>query len=179
MTVWVVLLRGINVGGRNRLPMKDLTAALEAIGCANVKTYIQSGNAVFSKPGRKAPELARLVADTIAERHGLAPAVILLTARELENAVRANPFPTAESDPKSLHVSFLAEEPTSPNCDDLNEIKSESESFALRGSTFYLHAPDGIGRSKLAARAEKLLGVSATARNWRTVTTLLELTKRN
>ena len=80
--------------------------------------------------------------------------------------------------PKSLHFFFLAEIPISPDKDSLNEIKTESEGYSLKGSTFYLHAPDGVGRSKLAARAEALLGVSATARNWRTVSALLDLAKQ-
>jgi len=178
MTIWVALFRGINVGGKNQLPMKDLSAALEEIGCTGIKTYIQSGNVVFSKSGSKAPQLARLVGKTVFKKHGLEPKVMLLTVKELEKAVKLNPFPAAESDPKSLHFFFLAEKPISPDEDSLNEIKTESESCSLKGSTFYLHAPDGVGHSRLAARAEKLLGVSATARNWRTVSALLDLAKQ-
>lgn len=177
MTTWVALFRGINVGGRHRLPMQDLVAALEATGCTCVKTYIQSGNAVFSESGSKAPDLARLIGNTILDRHHFEPKVLLLTISELEDAIRSNPFPAAEADPKSLHLLFLADEPTSPEIDTLDEIKTDSERYSLKGRTFYLHAPDGIGRSKLAARAEKLLGVSATGRNWRTVSKLLELAR--
>jgi uncharacterized protein (DUF1697 family) len=179
MTIWVALFRGVNVGGHNLLPMKDLTATLEEIGCTRVKTYIRSGNVVFSKADSKAPLLARLIEKTVFKRHGFEPKVLLLTVRALEKAVQLNPFPDAVADPKSLHFLFLAEKPLSPDYDSLNQIKSDSESYALKGGMFYLHAPDGIGRSKLAARAEKLLGVSATGRNWRTVSALLDLAKRN
>lgn len=179
MTTWIAFFRGINVGGNNLLPMKDLTAALVEIGCTDVKTYIQSGNVVFRKSPSKAPQLARLIANTISNSHGFEPRVLLLSVEDLENAVNLNPFPAAEADPKSLHFFFLAEKPKSPRTDQLNEIKTESESFSLNGKTFYLHAPDGTGRSKLAARAEKLLGVAATARNWRTVSAVLDLAKRD
>jgi len=100
----------------------------------------------------------------------------VLTAEELRNAAAANPFPSATNEPKSLHLYFLAETPQNPDVQALNQLKSDNESFKLIGKVFYLHAPDGIGRSKLAARAEKLLGVQATARNWNTVAKLLELT---
>lgn len=179
MTIWVALFRGINVGGHNLLPMKGLTAALEEIGCTRVKTYIQSGNVVFRKSDSKAPQLAKLIGRTVFEKCGFEPKVLLLTVEELEKAAKLNPFPAAEADPKSLHLLFLAEKPVSFGNDPFDEIKTESESYSLKGSTFYLHAPDGIGRSKLAARAEKLLGVSATGRNWRTVSALLDLAKRN
>ena len=179
MTIWVALFRGINVGGHNLLPMKGLTVALEEIGCTNVKTYIQSGNVVFSKSDSKAPQLARLIGKTVFKKYGFEPKVLLLTVEELEKAAKLNPFPAAEADPKSLHLLFLAEKPVSFENDPFDEIKTESESYSLKASTFYLHAPDGIGRSKLAARAEKLLGVSATGRNWRTVSALLDLARRN
>lgn len=175
MTTWIALLRGINVGGNNILPMKDLTTMLENMGCTGVKTYIQSGNVVFSKAGAKAPKLAKSIGQSVLSSHGFEPKVQVLMAEELENAAKSNPFPQAEADPKALHVSFLNAVPTAPDEDTLREIKSETESYVLKGKLFYLYAPDGIGRSKLAARAEKLLGVEATGRNWRTVSKLIEL----
>ena len=177
MTIWIALLRGINVGGHNRLPMKELTALLENIGCTGVTTYIQSGNVVFGKTGSKAGQLSRLIGETIKKSHGFEPEVHLLSMKELERAVQENPFPEAETDPKTLHLSFLSENPASANLSAMNEIKADSERFSLQGSVFYLHAPDGIGRSKLAAKAEKLLGADMTGRNWRTVTKLLALAK--
>jgi uncharacterized protein (DUF1697 family) len=177
MTTWVALFRGINVGGNNILPMKDLAAMLEAIGCTDVRTYIQSGNVIFRKPGSEASQLAKTIGKSVLTSYGFESKVQLLTARELERAVKSNPFTEAEEDPKSLHVLFLVEKPESPDLKSLNEIKSESESYSLHGNLFYLHAPEGIGRSRLAAKAEKLLGVDATGRNWRTVSKLLELVR--
>ena len=177
MTTWIALLRGINVGGNNILPMKDLTMMLENMGCTGVKTYIQSGNVVFSNAGSKAPQLAKAIGQSVLSSHGFEPNVQVLTADELEYAAKSNPFPNAVADPKSLHVSFLNAEPKAPDEKMLGEIKSKTESYVLKGKLFYLHAPDGIGRSKLAAKAEKLLGVEATGRNWRTVSKLLDLTR--
>jgi uncharacterized protein (DUF1697 family) len=90
-----------------------------------------------------------------------------------------NPFPEAESEPKTLHVYFLASSPECPDLDALEGIKGERERFVLKDEIFYLHAPDRVGRSKLAANAEKLLGVPATARNWRTVRKVMAMAKQH
>lgn len=177
MDTWIALFRGINVGGNNLLPMKELAVMLDSIGCSHVRTYIQSGNVVFRKSGATAPQLSKLIGETVLNRKGFEPKIFLLSARQLEGAVASNPFQKAETNPKALHVFFLAEEPTSAKLNALDDIQSDSEEFSLSGRVFYLHAPDGIGRSKLAAKAEKILGVDATARNWRTVSKLLELAK--
>jgi uncharacterized protein (DUF1697 family) len=95
--------------------------------------------------------------------------------QKIKEAADANPFPKAEAESKSVHLYFLAKTPKDPDLEALNRLKSGKESFKLMDDVFYLHAPDGIGRSKLAARAEKLIGVEATARNWNTVTKLLEM----
>ncbi len=179
MNKWVALFRGINVGGNNLLPMKDLVALLEAIGCTEVRTYIQSGNVVFSSSASTAPQLAKSIGKSVLHSHGFEPVVQLLSVEALGNAVRRNPFSEAEENPKTLHVYFLAEKPKFVNQEALNDIKLESESYRLDENLFYLHAPDGIGRSRLAAKAEKLLGVDATARNWRTVRKLLELAEQS
>lgn len=175
MTNWIALFRGINVGGNNMLPMKALRAELEDIGCTEVKTYIQSGNVVFQHAQKNARQMARSIGKAVFDRHGFEPKVFLLTAKELENVVRMNPFPDATEEPKTLHVFFLAEAPSSSADEAMAAIKSASESFSIVGNTFYLHAPEGVGRSKLAAKAERLLGVDATARNWRTVLKVLQL----
>ncbi len=175
MATWIALFRGINVGGKHLLPMKDLAATLEELGCSNVKTYIQSGNAVFERSPFKTTQLAEKISKTVLKKHGFEPRVIILALKELKKAASANPFPQAESEPKAVHVLFLTEKPRSPDLDALDRIKAPTESYALVGKFFYLLAPKGIARSKLAARAEKLLGVDATGRNWRTVSKLLEL----
>lgn len=179
MATWIALLRGINVGGNKLLPMKDLTAVLEEIGCSNVKTYIQSGNVVFGNSVSNAAQLAQRIGKAVLSSHEFEPRVQVLSVSELEKAVTSNPFPDAEANPKSLHVYFLSKKPKSPKLDSLNEIKVKSETWALTGKLFYLHAPDGVGRSKLAARAEMLIGVDATGRNWRTVSKVLEIARRH
>jgi len=175
MDTWIALFRGINVGGRNVLPMRDLKSLLEARGCTDISTYIQSGNVVFrhleSDRGLLSQEIRRAVND----QAGFAPDVLLLTEDELRSAIAGNPFPGAESDHKSLHVFFLARSPTTPDLEAMDANADNGESYALDGRLYYLHAPAGIGRSRLAGRVEKLLGVPATARNWRTVCRLLEL----
>lgn len=113
----------------------------------------------------------------IEEGHGFEPQVILLESEEVERAIRSNPFPEAEAEAKTLHVYFLASMPERPDLDALEVLKGDRERFVLEDGVFYLHAPDGIGRSKLAANVEKLLGVPATARNWRTVCKVLEMAK--
>jgi uncharacterized protein (DUF1697 family) len=178
MKTYIALFRGINVGGTNVLPMKDLVALLENIGSHNVKTYIQSGNAVFQNREENASLLSSKISAAIKEGHGFEPRVLLLTPEELERAIETNPFPEAESEPKTLHLQFLASMPKNPDLGALESIKSDRERFALRDKLFYLHAPDGIGRSKLAANTEKFLGVAITSRNWRTVCKVLTMLKQ-
>ena len=165
-------LRGINVGGRNRLPMRDLVAAIEAIGGTGVRTYLQSGNAVFE--GADGDEATRL-ADAIEEAHGFRPLVLILDEVRLRRAVDRNPFPEAEASPKALHLFFPFGEPSPGAFEALAEVRAPSERVEIRDGIVYLHAPDGIGRSKLAARIARSLGVETTARNWRTVTRVAEM----
>jgi uncharacterized protein (DUF1697 family) len=173
--IWTALLRGINVGGHNKLPMAELRELFTAVGCTEVRTYIQSGNVVFRAAAEKRKELAIRLADAIEESKGFRPAIMLLTREELETAAEANPFPEPTAEPKTLHLWFLIREPEDPDLNALGGLRTATEHYELRGAVFYLWAPDGIGRSKLAARAERALGVGATARNWRTVDKLREL----
>lgn len=175
--VWIALFRGINVGGHNLLPMRELTALLGKLGARDVKTYIQSGNAVFQHASDDASVLAQRITRAIDRGHGFAPRVLLLTRSQLEQAAAANPFLAHASAPSTVHLVFLASDPPQPNVAGLNKLKSATESFVLAGDRFYLHAPDGLARSKLASGVERLLGVEGTARNWRTVGKLLELAK--
>jgi uncharacterized protein (DUF1697 family) len=175
MKVYVALFRGINVGGKNALPMKELLSVLEDLGGRNVRTYIQSGNAVFVSPEKDTLRLSNKIRREIKKRRGFEPHVLLLEVDDMERAIRRNPFPEAVTDPKVLHAGFLASVPEKPNLRALESLKSDSERYQLIDKVFYLHAPEGIGRSKLAAKVEKLLGVPMTDRNWRTVCTLREL----
>jgi uncharacterized protein (DUF1697 family) len=177
MKTCIALFRGINVGGNNPLPMKDLRAILERLGAENVRTYLQSGNAVFRR-NEAAGALAAKIAAAIRANHGFAPHVFLLDLADLEKAIAANPFPETANDPKSLHVFFLDSTPVNPDVTALERLRQGAERYCLKGNLFYLHAPDGVGRSPLAARAETALGVPATARNWRSVCAILRLAKQ-
>jgi uncharacterized protein (DUF1697 family) len=175
MKTYIALFRGINVGGSHLLPMRDLTLVLEKNGCVDVQTYIQSGNVIFRSAMSDASRLAQQLAGAVFRSHGFEPRVLVLTRTELEGAVAGNPFREAEETPKSLHLFFLVDRPKRPDLKSLEALLAKTERFALKGRVFYLHTPDGFGISKLAQRAERLLGVEATARNWRTVRTLLEM----
>ena len=174
---WIALLRGINVGGGNKLPMASLRAILDGLGATDVQTYIQSGNAVFRHAETDAAKVGDMIGNGIHQRHGFRPRVLALTAAEMARSADANPFPSAETEPKTLHLYFLAEPSTAPDIEAIRALASGSETFRLTDSVFYLHAPDGIGRSKLAQQVERLLGVEATARNWRTVWNVLAMAR--
>jgi len=175
MYTFIALLRGINVGGHNKLPMRDLVQLLETIGFANVKTYIQSGNVVFQTQRDARVALAEEIRSAIGQSYGFRPQVMLLGLEDLATAVSRNPFLQATQEPKTLHFYFLESSPPQPDLAELEMLKTEREQFKLIDNVFYLYAPDGIGRSKLAARVEKALGVATTARNWRTVSKVMEL----
>jgi uncharacterized protein (DUF1697 family) len=175
MKTWIALLRGINLGGRNRLAMKELGAMLEELGARKVRTYIQSGNAVFLWNGKDVSRLAQSLRAEIKKRRGFDAHVLLLELAALQKVIEQNPFCEAAADSTALHAGFLAAVPESPDLRALENLKSDSERFQLVGNVFYLYAPDGVGRSKLAARAEKLLGVPMTDRNWRTVSALWKI----
>lgn len=175
MPDWILLLRGINVGGRNLLPMADLRSDLQSLGCRNVKTYIQSGNVVFAASQHCAQQVVRQLPDLIQARNGFCPSLFLVRSTQLEATVRDNPFPQARLSPKSLHVFFCQRPAAHDAAERLTTLKKPSEHFVIAGCTLYLHAPEGIGRSKLAAGAEQALGVAATARNWTTVLRLWQM----
>lgn len=177
MRTYIALFRGINVGGRHVLPMKELKRVLEKNGCVDVQTYIQSGNVIFRSTISDAARVARRLTAAVSSSHGFEPHVLVLTRNEIESATAGNPFPEVVDNPKSLHLFFLAKIPKKPDLRTFEALKAESERFQLKGRILYLHTPDGFGTSRLAARVERLLGVEATARNWRTVTTMLEMAK--
>ena len=175
MATWIALLRGVG-GGIRSLPMGELVKQLESIGLKNVRTYITTGNVVFSST-RAAARLASDIEGCIEKKFGFHSNTFILSVDELRRAARANPFPQADATPKLLHLFFLSEPPKTPKLDAMNELKTKSEQFAVKGKVFYFYTPDGFGISKLATRVDRLLGVETTARNWRTVGKLLEMTK--
>jgi uncharacterized protein (DUF1697 family) len=175
MHTYIALFRGINVGGKNSLPMKNLTSIFEILGASNTKTYIQSGNVVFQIASKDISSFSKRLGSEIKERRGFEPQILVIEPSEVETAMMNNPFPEAESKPSSLHLGFLAFPPENPDLKKLESLKKDSERFCLIDRIFYLHAPEGVGRSKLAASSEKLLGVPMTDRNWNTVCKLKEM----
>lgn len=178
LSAWVVLFRGINVGGANVLRMQDLVTLLEAGGCNDVRTHIQSGNVTLRSDLDDAAKLQAWIETEVKRKHRISPRVMVLAPSALERAIARNPYPEADIDPKRVHLFFLAATPKAPDLAGLERIKIATERFHLEGQVLYLHTPDGFGTSKLATRAEHLLGVAATARNWRTVTTLRDMAKQ-
>jgi uncharacterized protein (DUF1697 family) len=173
MATYLALFRGINMGGHGRLPMKALASLLEEMGFTNIRTYIQSGNVIFTTGSRNRDKLASDISQAILQGFGFSPKVMLLTAVELRNAIALNPFPS--DDGKALHFLFLEEHPAKPNLKRLRDLKTDSEDFRLGDKLFYLYAPEGVGRSKLAMNAERCLGVATTGRNWNTVSVLASM----
>ncbi|MDN4502504.1 DUF1697 domain-containing protein [Alteromonadaceae bacterium BrNp21-10] len=162
MNTYIVLLRGINVGGKNLLSMKELTRILSEAGFNNVKTYIQSGNVVLDGVKNPGDDVASLIESNF----GFRPALLSLSKNEFELCIANNPYQGVEG--KCVHFYFCKGNPTL-NKTKLAQLAAETERYALIGHVFYLHAPNGIGRSKLVANIEACLGVSATGRNLNTI----------
>jgi uncharacterized protein (DUF1697 family) len=175
MATWIALLRGIG-GGIRPLEMKKLVVALEGIGLTNVRTYIATGNVVFTSR-KSAASLMTAIETCIETNFGFFSKTLVLSPTELAKAAAENPFPQANENHKSLHLFFLFTPAEAPKFDAMNAIKLPSEQFVLQGKVFYFYAPDGFGTSKLGGRVAQLLGVDTTARNWRTVNKLIELSQ--
>lgn len=173
MSTRVALLRGVNVGGRNKLPMKTLVDALESLGCSDVRTYIQSGNAVFvgaaDGPG---------IAAEINRRLGFAPTIFIIDAKALVKAAALCPFKMeAEAAPTSVHLFFLEKPPDAAAVEALGELRRGGEDFAVNGAMLYHRAPLGFAVSEIAAKIDRVLRTNATARNWRTIEALIAMTR--
>lgn len=176
MNVHVALLRGINVGGKNMLPMKDLAAMFTNAGCASVSTYIQSGNVVFEASPALSRRIPTLIERAISDRFGYKVPVMTRTGGELHKIVRGNPFLQAGADAGTLHVAFLAGPPAAAKVKALDPDRSPPDAFAVRGREIYLQCPNGYGRTKLTnGYFDSKLATTSTVRNWRTVVKLLEL----
>jgi uncharacterized protein (DUF1697 family) len=180
MTAMTALLRGVNVGGRNRLPMAELRTLVETLGFGSVQTYVQSGNLVFTGSGSPTKVAASLEAG-ISDTFGLEVPVIVRTARQLARILGANPFAGPGVDPRTLHVTFLDGSPTPERAAGLAETASDAhqvasfgdDRFEAAGTDIFLHCPGGYGTTKLNNTFfEHRTGRVATTRNWRTVTTL-------
>ena len=167
----VALLRGINVGGKNILPMKALTEIFRQAGAEDIQTYIQSGNVVFR--AAYPDKVATKVREQIAVGFNLKVPVVIRSAAELAITVAANPFLQAGIDPTWLHVLFLADQPSAEQIAKLDPNRSSPDEFALIGRDLYLHLPNGAAKTKLTAvYFDSTLKTTGTQRNWRTVLTL-------
>jgi len=172
----VALLRGVNVGGKNLLPMKDLAALFEAAGCGRVSTYIQSGNVIFVADAGTAKSAAARVSDAIERRFRLRIPVVIRSVGELRAVVRANPFIAAGIDPGAAYVAFLAGAPDAASMAALDPRRSHPDAFEVRDREVYMHLPTGAGKTKLTtAYFDAKLRTVSTVRNWRTTLKLLEL----
>jgi uncharacterized protein (DUF1697 family) len=172
----VALLRGINVGGRNLLPMKHLVRLFEAAGCTGVRTYIQSGNVIFGASPAKAEKLPARITAAIAGEFGHQTPVLLRTVQELGETIRNNPFAPAGAAENWLHVLFLASLPDAGGVAALDADRSPGDAYAVRGRAIYLQCPNGVAKTKLTnAYFDARLATVSTGRNWRTVRTLFDL----
>jgi len=173
---YLALLRGVNVGGRNKLPMKDLIEMFVEAGCDNVQTYIQSGNVIFRAAPTVTARLPGLITTQIAKRFGYRTPVVLRTAEQLGDVIVNNPFLQAGAAEETLHVLFLEDRPSPRLVNDLDPHRSPSDAFIVRGQEVYLQLPHGVARTKLTNDYfDSKLTTTSTGRNWRTVTKLLEL----
>jgi len=174
----IALLRGVNVGGKVKVPMAELRSLLSGLGLEQVATYIQSGNVVFHT-GSGAKQVAGRIERAIAEAFGVDVTVLIRTPAQLRTIAEHNPFLADERNPAKLHVVFLRDRPAAGASSRLDPERSPPDRFHLRGRELYLHLPSGAARSKLTNDyLERRLGVRATARNWKTVVKLIELTRR-
>jgi uncharacterized protein (DUF1697 family) len=172
----VALLRGINVGGKHKLPMKELCAMFEAAGCERVRSFIQSGNVVFDASPALAKTIPDRVGAAIRDTFGFDSAIILRTAKELRSAFENNPLLDPPIDPKFLYLGVLAKAPSKTALAKLEPDRFAPDVFAVRGRDIYLRYPNGVARSKLTnAYLDARVGMPVTMRNWNTVTKLVQL----
>lgn len=166
---WAALLRGINVGGRHRVPMAALRALLAEQGCEDVRTLIQSGNALFRAQGTEQAVAARLGA-AIEARFGFPVPVVMLHPRVFAEARDQHPFHAGEGAPDTLSVGFLSVLPDPARVAALDPNRSPGDRFAIEGRRVYLHCPRGMARTKLtSAFFDRGLDAILTVRNWKTL----------
>ena len=173
---YVALLRGINVGGKNMLPMKELAGLFSAAGCGEVATYIQSGNIVFCAKDKVVKQLDSVIAKQVEDRFGLKVPVVLRTASELNAVVRGNPFLKAGAAEEMLHVLFLADRPSAGLVAGLDPARSAPDEYVVVGRDIYAKLVTGAAKTKLTnAYFDSKLKTVSTMRNWRTVLKLAEM----
>jgi uncharacterized protein (DUF1697 family) len=176
MTVFISLLRGINVGGQKRLGMADLVQLCTSLGFDNVRTYLQSGNVLFESPYGDPGRLSAMVGENISRKFGFPVKVIIRTSEELRRIILNNPLAKEGLDADKQHVTFLSDIPSEEVRGSMMKGKDSEDRYVIVGREVYLSCPNGYGRTKFSNTFfEKKLGVSATTRNWKTVNTLAEM----
>jgi len=177
LPTFIAMLRGINVSGHKPMKMERLRAAFEALGFKQVRTYVQSGNVVFEAKAAAPAGIAGKIADRLERDFGFSVPVTVVTAQELGRVLRENPFvKEVGSDLSKLHVTFLADTPAAVGWTKMGALPAGPDRFHFRSRCVYLHCPEGYGNTKLSNNAiERALAVSATTRNWKTVTTLHQM----
>ncbi len=181
METYIALLRGINVSGQNKIRMADLRSCLTELGCRDVQTYIQSGNAIFRHEKMERGAMGKKIEQKILEKYGFHVSAIVMTPSGLESVISGNPYrDNPDKNPDCLYVTFLSAPPGPASIVKLESIESGPEEFSMDGRTIYLFLPHGYGRAKMNnVFLENKLNLRATTRNWKTVNKLAELTNEN
>lgn len=177
MAVIICMLRGVNVGGHNRIKMEDLRALCESLKLRDAQTYVQSGNVIFRTDEKDTAKLRKRIADAIEKKCGFRCEVITRTTAELKDAIARNPFAKRRGiEPNRLLVTFLAGDPGDDAREKLRALETTPEEVRIDGREMYIHYPNGMARPKVsAATLERILKVSGTGRNWNSVTKMLEI----
>jgi len=172
MTQYVLFFRAINVGGKNQLSMKVLKPLLQENGCSDVQTYLQTGNVVFSCQESNRDKLNTNLVELLSEAFGFTPDILLLTPEQLISAYQSCPYIVEAGNTSHFYFCFTAPQ---LNAEKIAKYQAESEQYQLIDNVFYLHAPDGVGRSKLVKNIDGCLGVQNTGRNLNTVSKLVAM----
>ena len=180
MPVAISMLRGVNLGPHRRLKMDALRTMYESIGLLNPQTYVQSGNVIFATKERDLAKVAKRIESAIERTFGFSSDVMIRTAEEMRAVIHNNPFAgRAGIEPNKLVVTFLRDEPTAEAREKVEGIKAEPEELYARGRELYIYYANGQARPKLSAPViEKVLKISGTARNWNSVTKMLEMAEK-
>ena len=177
--VVISMLRGVNVGGHNKIKMDALRALYESLGLKSVQTYVQSGNVIFTTGKRSLDQLAKDIEDAIERQFGFRSSTILRTPAELREVIQKNPFAgRLDVEPGKLQVTFLASDPGKDARDKVLAMKIDPEELAFGIREHYTYFPNGAGQSKVPAAMERALKTPGTARNWNSVTKMLEMAEK-
>lgn len=173
---YAALLRGINVGGKNIIPMAALAQLFEEAGCRDVRTYIQSGNVVFSASPTAAGRIGRVIPDLIHKQFHFRPTIFVRTSDELARVAAGHPLMARGIDTATLHIGFLDGSPDARSISQLDPDRSPGDRFVVKGQEIYLQVSNGMAKTRLTcAFFDSGLNCTSTFRNWRTVQTLAEM----